>query len=163
MNSLIFYWQFVTIIIRWVRIRFSIGIIIVNRLMEISTRSKNRKPIFGRKENSPPSNMYQSTPNFFKESAHLKTKPVDYHSRIIYGPRTSMPIHAHSVAKTAKPITITVCPPNRPQSVNSRPQPQIIHHPPNFINDRVSPSMVKSAYTSHNFGPQVVVKPVGQN
>ena len=96
--------------------------------MEISLLKKTRKPIFEKKENAVQPSMYQSNSNFFKESAHLRSvKPVDYHSRIIYGLRNTLPVNVHQVAKTNNPTAITVCPPNRPQSTQGRPMHQVFH------------------------------------
>ena len=130
--------------------------------MEISRRTRNRKPIFEKKDNTVQPSMYQSTPNFYQGPAHLKQRPVDYHSRIIYGPRNTMPVHTHSVAKMNKPITITVCPPNRPQSMMGRSMPLPIHQQPYIIHNRAPSPMVRSSYSTHNLQPQVMMRPINQ-
>lgn len=124
---------------------------------------KSRKPIFQKKNKPAQSNMYHSTPNFFKETTYPNPNPIDYHSRIIYGPKDTTPTRVHSVAKTNKPITITVCPPNRPQSTIGRHAPQFANQQPLIVQNRVSSPMIRSSYSNHNLQSQVIVRAMNES
>jgi hypothetical protein len=131
--------------------------------MEMSLSKKSRKPIFDKKDKPLEPAMYQSTPNFFRDTSHLRAKPVDHRSRIIYDQKSTMPVRVHSVAKTNKPATVTVCPPNRPQSMVGRPMPQPFHQQPYIIYDRASSPMVRSSYPMQNLQSHVIVRPMNQS